>query len=303
MSAGGPGRGPDRGPGLNLPEGLVTGEAVVLELRPASFATRALALVLDLVAVAVAGLVLALAVGWLSDGLDAAAQGAIGLTAAVAVLVGIPVTVETLTRGRSLGKIAAGLRVVRDDGGPVRFRQAFVRALLGVGEIWLSGGSVALIASLANARGKRLGDVLAGTYVIRERAAPPRPPVPMPPELAGWAQHADLGRVPDGLALSVRQFLGRAPGLHPASRQGLGTQLATEVSRHVAPSPPGTVHPERYLAAVLAERRRRDLERLQREQRARAARAQRRAGASVLAATSTRLVGDAGGPGTPRRPA
>jgi uncharacterized RDD family membrane protein YckC len=284
------------GSGLNLPEGLVTGEAVVLELRPASFATRALALLLDLLVLGIVGLALGFGVAYLSADLDAAAQAALGLAVGVGVLVGIPVAVETLTRGRSLGKIAAGLRVVRDDGGPVRFRQAFVRALLAVVEIWLSSGSVALIASLASARGKRLGDVLAGTYVIRERSARPAPPVAMPPELAGWAQHADLGRIPDGLALSVRQFLGRAPGLHPASRGRLGAGLASEVSRHVAPPPPAPVDPERYLAAVLAERRRRDLDRLRREQQARAARAQRRAGTSVLAATSSRLVGEQQGP-------
>src|SRR5919112_957635 len=83
------------------------------------------------------------------------------------VFVVVPTTVETLTRGRSLGKVAAGIRIVRDDGGPVRFRHALIRALAGVGEIWLTLGAVALITSMLNDRGKRVGDLLAGTYAVR----------------------------------------------------------------------------------------------------------------------------------------
>jgi len=282
-------------PGLSLPPGLVTGEAVVLDLRPASFATRALAWALDALVLTVTAVALFVTTAAVGGTLDDAALSALLLVANVGLLVGVPVAVETLTRGRSLGKLAAGLRVVRDDGGPVRLRQALVRALLAVPEIWLSAGSVALITSLSNPRGKRLGDLLAGTYVIRDRAPASMPPVPMPPELAGWAGGTDLGRVPDRLAQACRAFLGRAPGLHPQSRTQLGMQLAGQLSRFVAPSPPGTVDPERYLAAVLAERRRRDLLRLHRETVVRQERAQRRARGSVLAPTSSRLVGDEDG--------
>lgn len=282
-------------PGLSLPPGLVTGEAVVLDLRPASFATRALAWALDALVLLLAAVALFVATAAVADSLDDAAVSALALVVFVGLLVGVPVTVETLTRGRSLGKLAAGLRVVRDDGGPVRVRQALVRALLSYPEIWLSAGSVALITSLSNPRGKRLGDLLAGTYVIRDRAPVPVPPVPMPPELAGWAAGTDLGRVPDRLAQACRAFLGRAPRLHPQSRTQLGMQLAGQLSRYVAPSPPGAVDPERYLAAVLAERRRRDLVRLHREAVVRQERAHRRARGSVLAPTSSRLVGDEDG--------
>ncbi len=285
-------RGAWSGDGLDLPPGLVTGEAVVLELRPASIETRALALTLDLEITGYLAVDDVFVLGNLLEGLDEAAGAALGLAVTVGLLVGLPVTVETLTRGRSVGKIAAGIRVVRDDGGPVRLRQSLVRGLLAVLEIWLAFGCIALIASLANSRGKRLGDLLAGTYVVRERGVAVPPPVAMPRELAAWAGGVDLGRIPDRLALAVRQFLGRAQRLHPASRERLAIELATQISRYVAPSPPGTVHPERYLAAVLAERRRRDLARLQREEQSRLARAGRRRQAAVLAPTSTRLVGE-----------
>jgi uncharacterized RDD family membrane protein YckC len=254
---------------------LVTGEAVLLDLRPASFATRGLAWVLDAtiqVGVLVAAFwVLPLAV----TGLDDAALSALTVALLVGVLVGLPVTVETLGRGRSAGKLAMGLRVVRDDGGPVRLRQALVRGLVGFGEIWLTFGSPALITSLVHPQGKRIGDLLAGTYVVRERSQDGTPPpVPMPGELASWAAAADIGRLPDGLAMSARQFLARASRLHPASRQRLGTSLAAQMSLHVAPAPPPGTHPERMVAAVLAERRERDLARLQRDRRRRDARSE-----------------------------
>ena len=220
---------------------VVTGEAVVLDLRPVSFASRALALLLDLFAQAV----LVTALSWttveLSGGLDSAAEQALVVVILVAVVVGLPTTVETLTRGKSLGKWAAGTRVVRDDGGPVRFRHALLRALVGVFEIYLTLGGPALVTSLANGRGKRLGDLVAGTYVVRERTAVlGGSPARMPPQLAGWAAIADIGRLPDGLALAVRQYLARLPLLHASSRQRLGADLAGQVARHVRrPRPRG----------------------------------------------------------------
>jgi hypothetical protein len=75
-----------------------------------------------------------------------------------------------------------------------------------------------------------------------------------------------MAPLPDGLALAVRQFLDRAASLNPASRSTLGTQLAGQVLTHVAPAPPPGQHPEAVLAAVVAERRRRDEARLARDE-------------------------------------
>jgi len=278
---------------LDLPAEIVTGEAVALDLRPASFATRGLAVLLDLGVMFVTGIVLLLVLGNVLPALDPAADQAIGVLAIVAVLVGLPVTVETLTRGRSLGKLAGGLRVVRDDGGPIRMRHALVRALLAVIEIIFSLGSIALITSLLNVRGKRLGDLLAGTFVLRERGGAGAVPLPgMPMHLANWAVGADMARLPDGLAVGARRFLAGAQGLHPASRHQLGSDLAAQISRFVAPPPPPGTHPEAFLTAVLVERRRRDHERLGRLQAARSARLDERSRAAVLSPTATRLLGD-----------
>jgi uncharacterized RDD family membrane protein YckC len=278
---------------LGITEDLVTGEAVVLDLRPASFITRALALALDLVVLAVTVLIVTSLLAATTDVLDQATGSALGLVVSLGVLIGIPITVETLTRGRSLGKLAAGLRVVRDDGGPIRARHALIRGLLAVFELYWSFGSVALITSLLNRRGKRLGDLLAGTYVIRERSPREQPnAVRMPPHLHPWVAASDLGRLPDRLSLAVRQFLSRAPRLAPASRERLGTALADQVAQYVAPPPPPGTHPEDFLSAVLAERRDRDYARLRREADARTARQRQRSAADPLSPIGTGLVNE-----------
>jgi hypothetical protein len=133
-------------------------------------------------------------------------------------------------------------------------------------EIWMLLGVPALVSGLVSGKCKRLGDYAAGTYVVRERVHIALPPPPMmPPHLAQWAQGADIARLPDGLAMSVRQFLMRAPLLSPQSRVALGVQLHQEVVSYLAPQPPAGTHPELVLAAVIADRRRRDSIRLQRD--------------------------------------
>jgi uncharacterized RDD family membrane protein YckC len=93
-----------------------------------------------------------------------------------AVLWGYPTAMETLWRGRSLGKAALGLRVVTIEGAPVRFRHAAIRATLGVVDFLLTAGGAAVISVLLTPRSQRLGDLVAGTVVLRERTGL-RPPV------------------------------------------------------------------------------------------------------------------------------
>jgi len=246
-----------------LGTGVVTGDAVVLQLPRASAALRIVASLLDALVVLLVGAAVLVVTVPRILGTDQSTIATVVSVLLVLVVVGIPTTVETLTRGRSLGRLVVGTRVVRDDGGPVRFRHAVIRALTGVGELWMLTGAPALITTLANRRGKRLGDLLAGTVVVRERAARQDVrEVVMPPELAGWAAAADVGALPAGLALACRQLLARSERLNPTSRERLGAQLRGDVVARVFPPPPPSATPERVLSAVLAERRRRDLERL-----------------------------------------
>ena len=245
---------------------LVTGEAVALELPAAGIALHALSGLLDVLLAVVALIAGLIVVPMMTQGADDAIVGVATTVLIAVVFVVLPTTLETLTRGRSVGKLATGLRTVRDDAGPIGFRQALTRALVGFVEIWVLLGVPALISGLVSSKGKRLGDYAAGTYVVRERVHMSLPPPPMmPPHLASWAAGADIARLPDGLAMSVRQFLMRAPLLSPDSRAALGTQLHDEVVSYLAPQPPPGTHPEHVLAAVIADRRRRDWIRLQRD--------------------------------------
>ncbi|OII66551.1 RDD family protein [Streptomyces sp. CC77] len=243
---------------------VVTGDAVVLGLRPARLPSRALALFVDLLIVWTAFLLVSLVLALATSGLDPAAVMAVSIAAYMLVLVGAPIAVETLSHGRSVGKLVCGLRVVRDDGGPIRFRHALVRGLLGLVEIVMTFGVIACIASLVSARGRRVGDVFAGTLVVRERVPSARAAaVPPPPAwLVGRFAGLDLSAVPDELWLGIRQYLTRMGQLEPVAGQALAERLAGELAARTGTPPPAGVPAAAYLAGVLYERQTRDVRRV-----------------------------------------
>jgi uncharacterized RDD family membrane protein YckC len=248
------------------PDDLVTGEAVALDLPAASVGARIGSGLLDVLGTYVVAFVVLFLAMVTTAHADYALQSVALVCSLIVAFLVYPTTVETLTRGKSLGKLALGLRVVRDDGGTVSAQQSFVRALVGIVEIYAFSGGPAFLCSLVSSRGKRIGDYAAGTYVVRDRVRLRLlPPPPMPPALAGWAAAADVRSLPVGLALALRQYLTRLPTLDPASRQQLGAMLATRVSPYVAPPPPPGTTPWDFLAAVTATRRDRDLARLHRD--------------------------------------
>jgi uncharacterized RDD family membrane protein YckC len=243
---------------------IVTGEAVAVELRPAGIGSRGVALIVDLVIQVALGVLLVLVATGIGGTLESAAAQAVFLTAFVAIVLGYPVGLETFWRGRTVGKLVMGLRVTRDDGGPIRFRHAFVRGLVGViiDRPGISAGLLALVPMLFSARSKRLGDMAAGTIVVQERVpAKVAPPPAMPPQLAAWAAGLDLSRVTDDLALEIRHFLARAGQLAPWARDEMGARLLAELSKRT-PAPPAGTPPWVYFSAVLAERRSREIQRL-----------------------------------------
>jgi uncharacterized RDD family membrane protein YckC len=243
---------------------LVTGEAVALELPPASLGIRVVSGLMD-VTIQVILLILGtlLAARMAPD--DALFGVASVLVVAFTLVLG-PAILERATMGRTVGKLVMGIRTVRDDAGPISFHHAFVRHLLSVIEIWVLSGVPALVSALVSSKGKRLGDHVAGTYVVRDRFRLRLPlPVQMPPHLAHWAARADIAPLPDWLAVALRQLLGRTSTLSPQARHRLVSDLVAQVEQHVSPPPPPGTHPEYFLAAVGAERRRRDEHRLWRE--------------------------------------
>ncbi|WP_342745291.1 RDD family protein [Compostimonas suwonensis] len=252
---------------------LITGEAVALDVRPASMLLRAAGTLIDVLLSVLVFLGLNLLISSLLGGSgDGAIVQALSVVAIVLSVVILPMVVETASHGRSLGKLAIGARIVRDDGGGITLRHAFVRALMGVVEIYATLGGLAAIVSLLSDRSKRLGDLLAGTYSQHERVPPLLvAPAVVPPALTGWATTVDVARMPDPLSRRIAQFLAQAPELTPQTRARLAATLAADASPYVSPIPAvdawtfllgvAAVRREREYAALMLERTR--LERLE----------------------------------------
>jgi len=249
-------------------DALITGEAVALQLRPTSFVLRAAGCAIDFFVylfVAV-GIIVLLFQAADSLRLDPALIGAVQIVSTVVALVVVPMVVELVSHGKSLGRLAIGARIVRDDGGSIGFRHAFIRALVGFVEIFSLLGGGAAIAGLLSSRSKRLGDMLAGTYSQHERVSGrPAPVFGVPYQLVEWSRTADVARLPDPLARRIAQFLAQSKDLLPESRRRLSVELANEASIYVSPLPTGA-DPELFLAAVSVIRRERELAALQQEQ-------------------------------------
>lgn len=272
---------PSAVPGSALPDPgqtrIVTGEAVHLDMRVARLGSRALARIIDaIIQIVLYGAMLILftiIVGILgSSGViffDGAVFATLTLGTLVLAMLGYPVLLETLTRGRTLGKLILGLRVVRDDGGPVTFRHAATRGLVGFAIEWpgVLGAPLTWLATIwtmvASPQSKRIGDHVAGTIVIHERTPAAWGWAPtMPPELTGWAATLDLTGLDDDLALGTRNFLARNRNIREPARTELGLRLAREVAAVTNPPPPPGTPGWRYLAAVHAERHRRAMRQL-----------------------------------------
>ncbi|MTE11954.1 RDD family protein [Nocardia aurantiaca] len=240
---------------------FTTGEAVAVELPIARIPTRAAAFLLDLLVQVVIGLLLTLLfealLVWI--GADSAWRDAAVLVAMVSALIGYPVLFETFSRGRSVGKMAVGLRVVRADGGPVDFRHAVTRGLAGIVDFWILGtGLIAIVVSLCSPNARRVGDALAGTVVVHDRSRLPFAALAAPPPwLMGWARQLDLSGLSDELALATRQYLLRFRTLTPEVQDQLGRALVIAVCTSLRTPPLNGCPPLQILGAVLAERQRR----------------------------------------------
>lgn len=249
---------------LESSEEVLSGEAVAIDVQPIGFFPRVMGAFIDMVVSFALYLLLLLLRVWLLDLglLDEATDRILNIVSLVVCFVVVPIAMEVSLRGRSLGKLAVGGRIVRLDGGAIGFRHAFIRALLGVLEIYMTFGAVAILAGAFTSRSQRLGDLVAGTYSQRVRTPKLVPHAPtMPPQLADWARIADVARLPDRLARRISQFLQNAHRMTPDARVRVAEQLAAEAAPYVSPRPAAPA--EHVLAAVTVIRRQRELRALQ----------------------------------------
>lgn len=234
--------------------GVETPEHVTLSFELAGLGTRAAAAALDLLALSACYLVVFLffAAAGLSDAWSSGA-GSWG-TALVVLVTGLGFFLyyalfEALWDGRTPGKRALGIRVVQDTGRPLTANAAAVRNLVRIVDFFALGPLPGIAFVFFHPAHKRLGDLAAGTIVVRDRvaawglaAAPPAPPGPVleagPPELTD-PEFALLDR-----------FLARIDQLAPDVQM----RMAAELARRFEPRIPRR-HSDllAYLAAVFGD--------------------------------------------------
>lgn len=238
---------------------VVTPEAVVLSFETAGLGSRVLAALVDL---AVQGGALFLGVLALTVFGATAQSDAVGVAVFVlllllvtGVLLGYPIAFETLWRGRTPGKAALGLRVVTTDGAPIRFRHAAVRGFLGLIDLWATTGAVAVVSVLLSRDDQRLGDLAAGTLVLRERSGAGTPTATefrVPPGLEAYTSTLDVaGLTPEEYG-AVRSFLLRAGSLPPEVRASLAASVAERVAVGMHHRRPDWLPADAFLACVAA---------------------------------------------------
>jgi len=172
------------------------------------------------------------------------------------IVFGYPAILEARWNGQTVGKRVLGLRVVTVEGAPVRFRHASIRSLLQVVDFFLPPvGVSATCVALLNRQSQRLGDIFAGTIVLRERTGAAFPvPVSFPPmygyEL--YARSLDVGGITPEQYAVIRSFLLRVNVLTPGARAHIGTRLANAVALAMHHNPPAQVSPETFLVSVAA---------------------------------------------------
>ncbi len=237
--------------------GIITPEAVVLEFETAGIASRLLARLIDLLVQMVAL--------WMIIFVAAFAAGAVGevvgliafIVTLFLLLFGYSAILEWLWKGRTLGKMALGLRVVTIEGAPVGFVQCAIRSMMQLVDIYTNGGGVAIVSALLTPRSQRLGDLAAGTFVIRERRSATdgtsqaidfRPPMGYEP----YALSLDTSSMTQEQYGHVRSLLLRLNQLDPGYRWQLENQTADALAARLNHQRPAHVHPTSFLVCAAA---------------------------------------------------
>jgi uncharacterized RDD family membrane protein YckC len=235
-----------------------TPERVALSLDVAGLGDRTFAWLVDLLCIFLLW-ILALLLYSISGDLLRDWQGLSGIGQVLAIGGvflsgwGWDVAWEVLGGGRTPGKRALGLRVVRTDGAPVGLPESLARNALRAIELPLGYAPGVLLVALGPRR-QRLGDLVAGTLVVRERhfdlsrygALPSLDPrfAALRTRAAGALGAADFERLAD--------FLARRPGLDPARRARIAGLLASALAVRAGLPAPGAADAEPFLESFAA---------------------------------------------------
>ena len=239
---------------------IATPEGVDLELTLAGVGSRFSSALIDFLLQM--ALLIALTVAFLiGDGFGGWGDALFAVCAFV-LFAGYDILFEVFASGRTPGKRLNGIRVVRVDGSPVRFLTSAVRNVLRLIDMQVFY-LVGIVCILVTSRNQRLGDLAAGTLVVRERLGDSRPEMPVaapspPPVTApgGDWRAWDVGGVTAEELIAVRSFLARRDELTLEARNQLADELAAGLRRKV-PGMAEDVSPEVFLAGLVAAKEQR----------------------------------------------
>jgi uncharacterized RDD family membrane protein YckC len=226
---------------------IETPEGVGLELTLAGLGSRFIAVLIDMIlkSIVLIGLYLAL-VRWGHVGFALFSIGSF------LVFYGYDVLFEVLAGGRTPGKRWTGLRVVTRDGRPIGLVASAIRNLLRLVDflpaVYLAG-SISILASRDN---QRLGDMVAGTIVVRERGSTQARWAPVElPVIADELVSSDVSGIGETELVALRRFLERRHQIDGGAR----AQLAGDLERRLRPRVAGipeSYRGEQFLEAVVA---------------------------------------------------
>ncbi|MCB0991337.1 MAG: RDD family protein [Acidimicrobiales bacterium] len=233
---------------------VVTPEGVLLEFRPSGIATRAMGRLIDLLIMGVGfwltSLVLVLIAGSVENWVVIATFVALSFL----MLFGYPVALEVFGGGRTLGHRATGTRVIRIDGGPVRFRNSAIRSIMFLidGPVTLGFGGV--VSIIASSRGQRLGDQAAGTMVVKlaNKEAADFSTAQVPAGCEKLAERLDIGRVSRSDVLLAVELLRRGSKMRFGAQTDLGERVAAHLDHKLGSVRTPGLPVDQFLTTVVA---------------------------------------------------
>lgn len=231
---------------------IETPEGVSLSLNLAGIGSRIAAGALDALLQGVAIFIAFLFLGALGG--DLSIGVGIGLVSAIITVIalGYYVLFEVLNSGKTVGKMAAGIQVVRDDGSPITFSASMVRNIVRIVDALPFAFAIGLIAVFVTPKRQRLGDMAAGTIVIRYRFPRTAPVNPLPAaELHGprW----DVSAVNNDEVALLRRLFERWQSIPPMQREELVATLEQRLRSKVGAAEHLDSR-EDFLRRVLAEK-------------------------------------------------
>lgn len=211
--------------------GVVTPEGVLLDYRPAGLATRTMGRLIDLSLMAIVVYTAATVGLVLLVGSSAALVVIYLILVGFVVVFGYPVGFEVYGGGRTPGHRATGTKVIRTDGGPIGLRHASIRAMLFLVDGFATTGFAGAVSVLVTRRGQRLGDLAAGTMVIRldRPVMQPGPPPRLTPDLRARALEFDRRRLRADDVATARMLVERGAQLREGAQVDLAERVAVRL--------------------------------------------------------------------------